>query len=167
MSIQTGKTVNIKFQLKDEGLEKNIDIASVIEKPLKFLGSEVCAVNTPSAMFASSFMKLKEKLENIDKSTLRGEYKTKIYSRYAMPSLRFYFPVHQLHQGHEDKLDALARSYLKKWLGIQKHGVTDTAIFHPYMLNIKAPSQVYNEAHAGSYAIVRSKGDVIVNSQNT
>ena len=77
--------------------------------------------------------------------------------------MRFYFSVHQLHQGHEDMLDALARSYLKRWLGIQKYGVTDTAIFHPYMLNIKTPSQVYNEAHAGNYAIVRSKGDEIVN----
>ena len=163
LSILKGKTVNITFNLKDEALGQNVDIDSVIEKPLKFLGSEVCGVNTPSAMFASLFEKLKEKLENIEKSTLRGEYKVKIYSRYAIPSLRFYFSVHQIHQGHEDKLDTLARSYLKKWLGIQKHGVTDTAIFHPYMLNIKTPSQVYNEAHAGTYAIVRSKGDVIVN----
>ena len=31
------------------------------------------------------------------------------------------------------------------------------------MLNIKAPSQIYNEAHAGSYAIIRSKGDKVVN----
>ena len=87
LSIQAGKSVNIKFNLKDEGLDQNVDIASVIDNPLKFLGSEVCGVNTPSAMFASSFTKLKEKLDNIDKSTLRGEYKTKIYSRYAMPSL--------------------------------------------------------------------------------
>ena len=61
------------------------------------------------------------------------------------------------------QLDSLARGYLKKWLGIQKHGVTDTAIFHPYMLCVKAPSQLYKEAHAGNYAIVRSKGDKIVN----
>ena len=102
-------------------------------------------------------------MENIDKSYLRGEFKTTIYSRYALPSLRFDFSVHQLHQGHEDKLDTLARLFLKKWLGIQKHGVTNSAIFHPYMLNIKCPSQIYNEAHAGSHAIIRSKGDNIVN----
>ena len=77
--------------------------------------------------------------------------------------MRFYFSVHQLHNCHEEKLDALARSHLKVWLGIQKHGVMDTAIFHPYILNIKAPSQVYNEAHAGSYAIIRCKGDKLVN----
>ena len=119
--------------------------------------------NLASAMFVSLYEALKLKLENIDKSSLRGEFKTTIYSRYALPSLRFYFSVHQLHQGHEDKLDTLARSFLKKWLGIQKHGVTDSAIFHPYMLNIKSPSQIYNEAHAGNHAIIRSKGDNIVN----
>ena len=81
----------------------------------------------------------------------------------SYPSLRFYFSVHHMHQTHEDKIDALARLYLKKWLGIQKHGVTDTAIFHPYMLNLKAPSQIYKEAHAGNYAIIRTKGDDIVN----
>ena len=33
-------------------------------------------------------------------------------------------------------------------LGIQKHGVTDTAIFHPFMLSLKSPSQIYREAQA-------------------
>jgi hypothetical protein len=114
-------------------------------------------------MFASLLSKLKTKLENIDKSTIRGEYKCNIYSRYALPSLRYYFSVHHLHQTHEDQLDALARSYLKKWLGVQKHGVTDTAIFHPFMLSIKTPSQMYKEAHAGNYAMIRTKGDEVVN----
>ena len=31
------------------------------------------------------------------------------------------------------------------------------------MLNIKAPSQLYQESHAGNYAMVRSKGDELVN----
>ena len=163
LSIHKGKTVNIQFQLKDKETGDNINIASVIEKPMKFLGSEVAESNTRKAMFASLYSKLKQKLENIDNSTLRGEYKTAIYSRYALPSLRYYFSVHQIHKTHEEKLDALARLYLKKWLGIQKHGVTDTAIFHPYMLGLKAPSHLYKEAHAGNHAIVRTKGDPIVN----
>jgi hypothetical protein len=45
----------------------------VIDKPMKFLGSEVTGTNTPSAMFASLLSKLKHKLENIDRSTLRGD----------------------------------------------------------------------------------------------
>ena len=51
-------------------------------------------------MFESIFAKLKVKLDNIEKVSLRGEFKTNIYSRYAMPSMRLYFSVHQLHQGH-------------------------------------------------------------------
>ena len=77
--------------------------------------------------------------------------------------LRFYFSVHQIHKTHDQKLDALARQFLKKWLGIQKHGVTDAAIFHPYMLGLKSPSLIYKEAHAGNHAIVRTKGDIAVN----
>ena len=161
--IVTGKTQNIPFYLKDHINDDDIVISSVIDKPMKFLGSEVTETNTPSAMFVSLLSKLKHKLDNIDRSTLRGEYKCNIYSRYALPSLRFYFSVHHIHKTHEDQLDSLARLYLKKWLGIQKHGVTDTAIFHPYMLNMKTPSQLYKEAHAGNYAMIRTKGDIIVN----
>ena len=163
LSIQGGKAVNIPFRLKDKDTGEDVNIASVIEKPMKFLGSEVSGTNSPNAMFASLYSKLKGKLDNIDKSTLRGEHKCNIYSRYALPSIRFYFSLHQIHKSHEVQLDSLARGYLKKWLGIQKHGVTDTAIFHPYMLCVKAPSQLYKEAHAGNYAIVRTKGDKIVN----
>ena len=50
LSIQGGKTVNIKFTLKDEVLDEDVTIASVIEKPLKFLGSDICEANSPSAM---------------------------------------------------------------------------------------------------------------------
>ena len=114
-------------------------------------------------MFAFLNSKLKAKLENIDSSTLRGEYKVNIYSRFALPSIRFYFSVHQIHKTHMSKLDDMARKYLKKWLGIQTNGVTDVSIFHPYMLNIKTPSNLYLEAHAGSYASIRLKGDEIVN----
>jgi hypothetical protein len=57
----------------------------------------------------------------------------------------------------------VAKTFLKKWLGIQKHGVTDTAIFHPYMLAIKTPSQLYLEAHASTLAMIKTKGDPLVN----
>ena len=160
--IESGKTVNIQYKLNDKN-GRPVNISSVIDEPMKFLGSEVSGTNTPLAMFALIYSKLETKLENISKSTLRGEHKLNIYSRYALPSMRFYFSVHHMHKTHIEKLDALTRSHLKKWLSIQKHGVTDTAIFHPYMLSIKAPSQVYLEAHAGNYALMRTKGDSLVN----
>ena len=125
-----------------------MNIASVVDKPLKFLGSEVTSENTQSAMFALINKKLNEKLENIDKSSLRGEYKLNIYTRFALPSMRYYFSVHQLHQTHMNQLDNSVKKYVKKWLDIQTRGVSDAAIFHPYLLGVKKTSQMYKEAHA-------------------
>ena len=162
LSIESGNVKNIKFNLKGED-GSDILIDSVIEKPLKFLGSIITGNNTPSAMFAEIISKLETKLTNIDRSTLRGEFKLNIYTRYALPSMRYFLSVHQMHKTHMEKLDDIARKYIKIWLGIQKHGVSDAAIFHPYMLKTKMPSQLYLEAHATNYAMIRSKGDMVVN----
>ena len=114
-------------------------------------------------MFAVWNLKLRNKLENTDKCTLRGEYKANIYVRYALPSLRYFMSVHHIHKTHEEQLDSLARKYLKKWYNIQKNGVTDISLFHPHMLGVKTPSQMYKEAHGGTYAMIRLKGDKVVN----
>ena len=163
LSIVKGKYTNITFQLKDKISGNPVNIFSVLDKPMKFLGSEVTGNNTPSAMFAFLELKLKTKLENIDACTLRGEYKVNIYSRFALPSIRFYFSVHHIHKTHMDKLDNIARKFLKKWLNIQTNGVSDASMFHPYMLGLKTPSHIYKEAHAGTYVAMRLKGDKIVN----
>ena len=117
----------------------------------------------PPCNVASLNQKLKTKLENIDKSTLRGEYKSNIYVRYALPSLRYFMSVHHIHKTNEEQLDSLARKFLKKWHNIQKNGISDISIFHPYLLGIKAPLQLYKEAHTGTYTMIRLKGDKIVN----
>jgi hypothetical protein len=114
-------------------------------------------------MFALMKSKLETKLKNIHRSTLRGEYKLKIYSRYALPSMRYFMNVHYIHKTHMDQLDTLARKYIKMWLKIPKKGVTDASIFHPYILDVKTPSMLYREAHASAYAMIRVKGDIIVN----
>ena len=93
---------------------------------------------------------------------VRGEYKVAINSRYVLPSLRFHLSVHNVHQTHLDKLDHLAKTYLKKWLKFPTRGVTDLSIFHPYMLGIKPPSQVYLEGHAGNYLNMSVRGDPVV-----
>ena len=85
-----------------------------------------------------------------------------IYSRYVMPSLRFHLSVHNIHQTHLDKLDHLAKRYLKTWLKFPTRGVTDLSIFHPYMLGVKPPSQVYLEGHAGNYLNSVVRGDPVV-----
>ena len=77
--------------------------------------------------------------------------------------MRYHLSVHDIHKTHLDKLDSIARKYLKKWLNIPSHGASDISIFHLYLLNIKAPSQLYIEGHAGNYTLMRLKGDPIVN----
>ena len=114
-------------------------------------------------MFEFLFEKLAKKLQNIDNSSLRGEHKMKIYSRYALLSMRYHLSVHDIHKSHLDKLDNMARKYLKKWLNIPSHGASDISIFHPYVLGLKTPSQLYLEAHAGNYVMMRLKGDQTVN----
>ena len=105
---------------------------------------------------------MKAKLSNIDKCSIRGEYKVAIYSGYVMLSLRFHLSVHTVHRTHLDKLDHLAKTYLKSWLKFPSRGVTDLSIFHPYMLGVKPPSQVYLEGHAGNYLNMRVRGDPVV-----
>ena len=161
LSIKGGTTCKIPFNLDNSG--SPIEISSVLDKHMKFLGSEVTGNTTESAMFATMKTKLETKLENINKSSLRGEFKLKIYTQYALPSMRYFMSVHHINKTHMDKLDSLVRKYLKIWLKIPKKSVTDASIFHPYMLNIKTPSQLYKEAHAATFAMIRVKGDTVVN----
>ena len=58
LSIQSGKTTNIQFYLKTN-TDNRVPISSVIEKPMKFLGSVVQEDNSPHAMFALLNTKLK------------------------------------------------------------------------------------------------------------
>ena len=161
LSIQSGRSSDIVFHLT-EGMEK-IPIGLVKDKPQKFLGSYVTALNKPSEMFQFLSKLLETKMKNIDKSSLRGEYKLKIYSNYALISMRYHLSVHDMHKTHLEKLDSVAKKYLKKWLKIPSHGASDIVIFHPYLLNVKTPSQLYMEGPAGNYTLMRIKGDEIVN----
>ena len=74
--------------------------------------------------------KLTSKLENLNKTVVRPEYKVAVYSRYALPSLRYHLTVHTLHQCH-----MVAQRFLKKWLGIPTSGCQNAGggrMFHPH-----------------------------------
>ena len=162
MSIQKGTPKIGDFHLtSDTGMK--VPISSVLLKPLKFLGSIIAEDNSPRAKYDIIEQKLRTKLENINKCSLRGERKSAIYSRYALPSMRFFISVHQIHKTHQEKLDTLTRKYLKSWLSIPARGATDAAIFHPNMLGAKTPSILYREATVNNYTLMRLKGDSMVN----
>ena len=102
LSIQNGKQTNVSFFLTEKESQDKCAISSVIDKPFKFLGSEITEENTPSAISVLLESKLETKLSNIDKSSLRGEHKVAIYSRYALPSLRYYMSVHHIHKVQQE-----------------------------------------------------------------
>ena len=57
----------------------------------------------------------------------------------------------------------LANRFLKKWSGIPTRGCTNLSIFHPYLMGLKTPSQLYLEGHAGNYMAMKVKADPKVN----
>ena len=146
----------------DPANHKLANLKTLEDDPFKFLGSRITFRNTASDHYELLHELLNNKLENVDNCLVRGEYKVAIYSRYILPSLRFHMSVHNIHQTHLDKLDHQAKTYLKKWLKFPTRGVTDLSIFHPYMLGLKPPSQVYLEGHAGNYLNMRVRGDPVV-----
>ena len=85
-----------------------------------------------------------------------------VYSCYVLPSLQFHFAVHNIHKTHLDLLDASARKYLKSWLGFPKRGATDLGIFHPNILGVKYPSQVYLESHMNNHINLMLSEDPVV-----
>ena len=135
---------------------------TVHNNPHKFLGSLVTHTNRPRDFFEHFYEVLKEKLLNIDKSMVRGEHKLSIYERHALPSMRYHLSIHDMHDTHLTELDNIAKKYLKRWLNIPSRGVTNASLFHPYLLNIKQPPQVYHEGHTGNLALMQIKGDTTV-----
>ena len=75
-----------------------------------------------------------------------------------------HFSIHDLHETHLKKLDQLSKSYIKKWLKFPSRGASDISIFHPYLLKVKQPSQLYLEGHAGNMLLMRLKRDPVVNA---
>ena len=103
-----------------------------------------------------------ERLENLEKTAIRSEFKLEIYQIYLLPSIRFLLTVHDLPISLLSKLDTMADQYLKKWAGLPK--CATNAILHlNTALDIKKISTLYKEVHATSHCSTRLKGDTGVN----
>ena len=125
LSVSSGKPSNVSFSLwdfTDENNHKQVNLKTLEDDPFKFLGSRITFRNTAADHFELLSELLETKLSNLDQCLVRGEYKVAIYSRYVLPSLRFHLSVHNIHQTHLDKLDHLAKTYLKKWLKFPTRG---------------------------------------------
>jgi len=155
-SIKSGSPETLHFDI--EGYK----VPSIAEEEQKFLGRVLFFSGKSSECFDLLESKIREKLENLNKSAVRNEFKLEIYKIYVLPSIRFLLTVHDLPITHLEKLDAVADKYLKNWAGLPR--CATTAILHfNTTLDIKNISTLYKETHAVTRASTRLSGDSRVN----
>ena len=94
------------------GVPKEIDysigserIRSIKEKSHKFLGSHICFSGKPAEVCEFVHNEIMVKMQRIEETCVRPEFKVAIYSRYLLNSIRFLLTVHTLQKTHLDKLD--------------------------------------------------------------
>ena len=83
------------------------------DDPHRFLRCTVTFHNNPKEHLTFLKEKLSAKMNNLDITLVRAEYKIAVYTRYVLPSLRYHLTVHTVHQTHLDELDNVAQGYLK------------------------------------------------------
>ncbi len=97
ISICSGSPKEVSF------LTGDFKVPTVKEKPVKFLGSYITFLGKTSEIFGIISSKMCDMLDNIDSVNIRGEYKTRIYTQYGLPSLRYILSVHSLTDTHNLK----------------------------------------------------------------
>ena len=113
LSIVGGKPTPVVFSLPDPESGERVDLRTLESDPYKFLGSIVSFQNSNQEHLKFLKEKISRKLENVDSTKVRAEYKVAIYSRYVLPSLRYHLTVHSLNKTHLDELDLVAQRFLK------------------------------------------------------
>ena len=142
MSISGGKPSVVPFTIKGAALKH------VKDSPEMFLGSYIAFKGTSEGAFEYIRDKVNRMLLNVESSSIRPEYKLKIYEKYVLSSLRFILTVHDLTKTQLSKLDALGTKFFKKWLEMPSRGATSAIIHSPVGLNIPLLSSIYQESHA-------------------
>ena len=94
-----------------------------------------------------------ENIKNVD------EFKLKIYTQYATPSMRYMLTVHELTDTQLEKLDHFHTNAIKRLLGLPSKGPTPVVIHSPDGLGIPRVSDTYLELHTLAYAQCMGKAD--------
>ena len=90
---------------------------------------------------------------------MRDEYKLRVYSNYAAPSLKFMLTVHDLCDKQLETLDHIHTNAIKNWLGLPVHGATPAFIHSPDGLALPRLSDIYQESHLLAYARCLARAD--------
>ena len=137
-------------------------VPSISEEEQKFLGRVIFYTGKSAETFAYLKNTFTEKLDNIEKTLVRSEYKLWIYAKYFLPAIRFLLTVHDITATDLKILDRLTHKYMKKWAGLPR--CATNGIFHLRNgLDIPSISTLYDMAHCVSHAATRLKGDPAVN----
>ena len=102
-------------------------------------------------------------LSHINSSLVRPEYKLKVYTSYALPSLRFHLTIHDLTKTQLSSLDALSTSFLKSWLSIPPCATT-SVFYYPLSLNLYTMPSYCSECHDLSQGKLALSPDPLVRS---
>ena len=155
-SLKSGRPEKENFKIGEH------PVPSIADEEQKFLGRVLFFSGKSSECFKLLQENIKERLENLEKTAIRPEFKLEIYHIYILPSIRFLLTVHDLPYTHLYKLDTMADQYLKSWAGLPR--CSTTAILHlNTAMGIKKISTLYLEAHATTHCSTRLKGDSSVN----
>jgi len=157
MSISSGKPTINNFHLGTDA------IGTLESTSHKFLGSSITLRGKQKDTFNTVKAHFLERLERIDNTLLRGEFKCKIYGQYLLGASRFTLTVHSLTKSDIENLDSICHKYIKKWCGIARCGNTDI-IHSDKFLNIPSIAETYEQCQASAYISSRIKGDTIVNA---
>ena len=129
-SIRSGKPIVKHFLIEDKV------VPSISEEEQKFLGRVLFFEGKSQDCHELLSQNIQEKMNNLDETAVRPEFKLEIYKIYILPSIRFLLTVHDLPHTYLLKLDSMANKYLKRWAGLPR--CATTAVLHLYSaLNIK------------------------------
>ena len=154
LSICSGSPKIVPFSLGGKELD------SIKDSPMKFVGACVSFQSTSMEGFTFIHNKLEYMLKNIESTNIRPEFKVRIYTQYAMSSIRFALTVHYLTSTQRKSLDSLTTRYLKSWLGMPKCGATSAIIYSSAGLNIQSMSHLNFQCHSLSIARTFEKADI-------
>ena len=104
----------------------------------------------------------KKKLDNLEATKVRDEFKLSVATRNLLPSMRFLLTIHDLTSTSLNKLDSTWTKYLEISTGLPRPATT--VILHLKSgLGIPKISDIYYEVHTISHVTTRFKGDDQVN----
>ena len=155
-SLKSGSPSKIYFKI-----EENV-IPSIADEEQKFLGRLLFFSGKSEECFKYLKETITTKLDNLDSTAIRSEFKLEIYKMYILPSIRFLLTVHDLPKTHLEKLDTHCDQYLKKWAGLPRSATTSLLHLNT-ALDIKKISTLYYEAHTVTHTSTRLRGDYKVN----